>query len=199
MGHLGREIIITDRAGIAVDTQNGVGVNRSLSIVEGKRNYFYVTYDFDTLGLDAARILISLDNASGKWGHPTGGTGLHIQDIHIHSNQPPDGLGILMVGFLTRLGASDSDILILGDWPRTIVSPFHFVDTIETSLGGGFRSATTFGPTATTSLITSGGTLVGPDGANYAPKVGDLVVYYDALVKNAEMCMFITYDVLGLS
>ena len=199
MGHLGREIIITDRAGgLGVDTLNSVGVDTSLSIVEGKRNYYYVTYDFNSIGSDEAFLLVDLNNAGGEWPHPAGGSAVHVQDIHIHSNQPPDSTGELVVGFLTRIGETDSDILTLGEWQRTLLSPFHFMDTIETSLGGGFEPATTFGPTLTTSNITTASNLEGPDGSSYAPQVGDLVADYNAIVKNSEFCMLITYDILGL-
>lgn len=199
MGHLGREIIITDRAGgLGVDTLNNVGVDTSLSIVEGKRNYFYVTFDFDTLGSDEAFLLVDRNNSGGEWPHPGGGDKIHVQSIDIHSNQPPDSLGELSVGYITRLGESDSDILTLAEWQRTLISPFHFTDVVKTSLGGGFQKDSTFGPTVTTSSITTASSLKGPDGNTYTPQIGDLVADYNEINKNAEFCMLITYDIIGL-
>ena len=199
MGHLGREIIITDRAGgLGIDIADCNCDGFALNIVEGKRNYFYVTFDFNAIGADEAFLLVDRNNSGGEWPHPSGGDKIHVQNIDIHSNQPPDGLGELSVGFIIRLGESDSDILTLAEWQRTLISPFHFTDVVKTSLGGGFQKDSTFGPTVTTSSITTASSLKGPDGNTYTPQVGDLVADYNEINKNAEFCMLITYDILGL-
>lgn len=170
----------------------------NIPTVPGRRNNMYViSFDFDSLGADAGFVVIQKNNSSGKWPHAAGASNrIHLQDIQIHSNQPPDGLADLRVGFLKTIGASSSSIMTLAAWNRSLRSPFGFVDILNTSLGGGFMEATTFGNTYVTDNIVSGTPIKGPDGATYTAQVGDLVVDYEQYTKNSEFCMVFIYDIL---
>jgi len=142
--------------------------------------------------------LIDLSNGSGKWPHTAGSGRLYIKNIHMISDHPPDGLANVIVGFLTRVGGTDSDIQVITNWPRLLAdNPFSIQDVFSPCCGGGVEVDNHFGPTVTTSTITTASTLYGPDKLEaYAPEVGDLVMFYDDVAKNSEVSLLISYGII---
>jgi len=191
------EKIIVDREGNSAQIVGYEGQG-SLAIVGGENGVYTVTFDTDTVGSDTGYMLIDLSNDSGKWPHTAGSGRLYVRDIHMISNQPPDGVANVSVGFLTRVGGSDSDIKVLTNWPRLLINnPFLIQDVFKPCCGGGLEINNFIGPTITSTQFRSGVSLYGPDkSVAYTPSVGDLVMFYDDTDKNAEISLLISYDII---
>jgi len=191
------EKIIVDREGNSAQIIEYEGQG-SLPVVEGENGIFTVTFDTDTVGSDTGYMLIDLSNDSGNWPHTAGAGRLYIRDVNMISNHPPDGLANVSVGFLTRVGVSDSDIKVVTSWPRLLVNnPLLINDVFSPCCGGGFEVNNFIGPTITSSKFLTGTPLYGPDKAvSYNPGVGDFVMFYDDTAKNAEVSLLISYDII---
>lgn len=141
-------------------------------VQHGRRPVFYAKTGTGSVAIDTAFMLIDLSNASGKWPHTNTGS-IVLQGLAIEID-PNNFNGSVHVGFISRNDATDGDLLTFKTYALTNKSGTIDFECRFDDLY--FTAANSFTATITSTTLRTGAALVGPDGATYAPQVGDMCI-----------------------
>ena len=197
-----REVIITDRAGNAVDVRSFDSLV-SLPVVAGKKDVNIVTKvitGVSSNGTAFPYLLIDLDNTSGKWPHGSGASRIDVHWVDVYVAPGSSFRGNVRVGGIISVDST------AGNSPTIFDFQFNRRDelvshTLSFPLGGVLQAdfSNWFGPTqaSDTNYKLGVSSCEGPDGSFYEVGSGDIVM--DALVSavDTDITIAIGYTVIG--
>ena len=185
-----------------VESDGGIVSQR---MVPGKHLTYTANLNTGNINTEKAFMLISLANDTENWKHDANSTHFDLEYVRIMVNPDSTYRGGIHVGIVTETDAANGSIQQIIDID---VSRQASVMDLNFDFGGSmnkFRAAIDAGVAdyifgeveSGNAIFASGANLVGPDGQNYNPAVGDLVLWVTRSADTVGINISVGYSVTG--
>ncbi len=167
----------------------------SLKFVPGHHHQDHVALQTGNVAADKMFMLVDLSDTT-NWPH-SATTSLAIEHIHVTISCDNAYTGVVSIGFLSGVTATNGDFNHLVDWNFVLKNDTFLKDNVTFGVGGQIHNDTDhlFGPVEADSLLLQTDVdLFGPDGAtDYPSGNGDIVLFCDVPAGNVNVTVSMCY------